>query len=95
MAKIILLSSDKKQIEVDKEIIKKSILIKNMIEYVSDTDESIPIPNINENILKKVIDWCTYHQKDPIENDNINLRNSDIEEWDKKFFEIEQNYISS
>lgn len=89
MVNIILTSSDHKEIEVDKKVIEKSILIKNMIEDVGDSDEPIPIPNVNEKILQKVKEWCIQHENDKIQEEE-NLRNTDIEEWDKKFFEVDQ-----
>ena len=41
-----------------------STLIKNMVDD-SGTDEEIPLPNVKTAILSKVIDYCTYHQRDP------------------------------
>ena len=54
--------------EVDVEIAKQSVTIKNMLEDLGmdeDDEEVVPLPNVNTAILKKVIQWCTYHKDDP------------------------------
>ena len=30
-----------------------------------DDEESVPLPNVNASILKKVLQWATYHKEDP------------------------------
>lgn len=94
MEEIILLSSDNKEIKVEKQIIEKSILIKNMIEDIEDDESAIPIPNVNENILQKVIEWCKYYKDDLIntEYEEIN-KNSDVNEWYKNFFDLDQDML--
>lgn len=92
MVNIILKSSDGKDIKVDKKFIEKSILIKNMIEDIDDSEDPIPIPNVNEEILQKVIEWCIHHENDKNQEEE-NLRNTDIEDWDKNFFEVDQEML--
>lgn len=89
---IILLSSDNKELKVDKEVADKSVLIKNMLEDIGDSDSSIPLPNVKGNILEKVIEWCIYH-KDKFkeyENEDDNFRNTEIDEWNQKYMEVDQ-----
>ncbi|KAF6030591.1 SKP1 [Bugula neritina] len=65
MPNIKLQSLDGEVFEVDVEIVKQSITIKTMLEDLGvddDEDEPIPLPNVNAAILKKVIQWCTYHK---------------------------------
>lgn len=65
MPTIKLQSLDGEIFEVDVEIAKQSVTIKTMLEDLGvdeDEDESIPLPNVNAAILKKVIQWCTYHK---------------------------------
>lgn len=92
-----LLSSDQATIVVDKEVAERSVLIKNMLEDVGEVTEAIPIPNVNEAVLKKVIEWCDHHKGDsPATNDDDNdsrKRSTDIEEWDQKFMAVDQEML--
>lgn len=92
MSNITLLSSDNKEIIVKKDVIICSKLIKNMLEDINDDDDDvIPIPNINGKILNKVIEWCEYHKKDFNNEDNEgNIKNTNIEDWDLKYIDIDQ-----
>lgn len=64
MPTIKLQSMDSEVFEVDVEIAKQSITIKTMLEDLGceDDDEPVPLPNVNAAILKKVIQWSTYHK---------------------------------
>lgn len=65
MPVIKLQSLDGEVFEVDVEIAKQSVTIKTMLEDLGvdeDDDEPVPLPNVNAAILKKVIQWCTYHK---------------------------------
>ena len=41
-------------------------------------------------IKKKVIEWCTHHRDDPTTQDDQERRNTDIDEWDQKYMEVDQ-----
>ncbi|KAG2174199.1 hypothetical protein INT43_004220 [Umbelopsis isabellina] len=88
-----LLSSDNETFTVDKQVAERSILIKNMLEDVGESDAPIPLPNVTAKILKKVIDWCEHHRGDPVsqqEEINDRKRLTEIDEWDQKFMEVDQ-----
>ncbi len=76
------------------------MLIKNLIEDLGDESvqgAAIPIPNVNEAVLKKVIEWCEKHKGDSLqsqeeENDN-RKKTTDIEEWDQKFMQVDQEML--
>lgn len=97
VAKIRLMSSDQATISVDKEVAERSVLIKNMLEDVGEVDEAIPIPNVNEAVLRKVIEWCEHHKCDsPTTNEeeaDSRKRSTDIEEWDQKFMQVDQEML--
>jgi len=92
--KVTLTSSDNENFPVDKEVAERSVLIKNMLEDVGESDAPIPLPNVNSKVLRKVIEWCEHHRTDPPaptdENTEDRKRNTDIEDWDQKFMEVDQ-----
>lgn len=40
--------------------------------------------------MQQVIEWCTHHREDPATQDDQERRNTDIEEWDQKYMEVDQ-----
>ncbi|KAL8764233.1 MAG: hypothetical protein Q9184_000202 [Pyrenodesmia sp. 2 TL-2023] len=94
-----LQSSDGARVQVDRDVAERSILIKNMIEDIGDQAiaDDIPIPNVNEPVLRKVIDWCIHHRADPpatAEDDSDSRKKTtDIDEWDQKFMQVDQEML--
>jgi S-phase kinase-associated protein 1 len=100
-SKVWLASNDNAIIEVDRDVADRSILIKNMLEDLGDSminqENPIPIPNVNEAVLRKVIEWCEHHRNDPPQpqDDDTDARKktTDIEEWDQKFMQVDQEML--
>ncbi|KAA6412242.1 MAG: E3 ubiquitin ligase complex SCF subunit sconC [Lasallia pustulata] len=96
---ITLMSSDNVVISVEREVAERSILIKNMMDDVGEeaTTEAIPIPNVNEPVLRKVIEWCTHHRSDPPtsadDDSDSRKKTTDIDEWDQKFMQVDQEML--
>ncbi|XP_015783951.1 S-phase kinase-associated protein 1 [Tetranychus urticae] len=96
MPNIKLQSSDGETFVVDVEIAKASVTIKTMLEDLGMEDEDddvVPLHNVNSTILKKVIQWATYHKDDPPppeEDDNREKRTDDIGTWDADFLKVDQ-----
>ncbi|CAL8582067.1 MAG: hypothetical protein L6R36_000484 [Xanthoria steineri] len=94
-----LQSSDNVEIAVDRDVAERSILIKNMMEDLGDgiMAEAIPIPNVNEPVLRKVIEWCVQHRSDPPssadEDTDSRKKTTDIDEWDQKFMQVDQEML--
>ena len=88
-----LQSSDGEVFSVDVEIAKQSVTIKTMLEDLGmeDGDEVVPLPNINAAILKKVIQWSTYHKDDPPQPEAEST--NDIISWDSDFLKVDQGTI--
>jgi len=94
--KVTLKSCDEAEFKVDIPVASRSILLKNMIEDVGETDQSIPLPNVNEKVLKKVLEWCEHHVNDPQpanDDDESRRRNTEIDDWDQKFLNVEQDML--
>ncbi|KAK5135626.1 hypothetical protein LTR04_004600 [Oleoguttula sp. CCFEE 6159] len=53
--------------------------------------------NVNEVVLRKVMEWCEHHKKDPApaQDDDADSRKktTDIEEWDQKFMQVDQEML--
>ncbi|KAJ4311560.1 hypothetical protein N0V94_007888 [Neodidymelliopsis sp. IMI 364377] len=97
-SKVKLVTSDNADMEVDRQVAERSILIKNLLEDLGgDNDEAIPIPNVNEAVMKKVIEWCEHHRNDPpaSQDDDSDSRkkSTDIDEWDQKFMQVDQEML--
>ncbi|CAH2063381.1 unnamed protein product, partial [Iphiclides podalirius] len=96
MPQIKLQSSDNEIFDVDVEIAKCSVTIKTMLEDLGmddDEEEVVPLPNVNSAILKKVIQWATYHKDDPPlpeDDENKEKRTDDISSWDADFLKVDQ-----
>ncbi|MCJ1310159.1 hypothetical protein MMC25_003820 [Agyrium rufum] len=92
-----LMSSDNVEITAEREVLERSILIKNMLEDIGSPEDAIPIPNVNEAVLKKVIEWCTHHKADPPaaadDEGDSRKKTTDIEEWDQKFMQVDQEML--
>jgi len=94
-----LTSSDGADITVERAVVERSILIKNLLEDLPDasTTESIPIPNVNEAVLRKVLEWCEHHKNDPAassdDDSDSRKKSTDIEEWDQKYMSVDQEML--
>ncbi|KAF8758304.1 ubiquitin ligase [Rhizoctonia solani] len=70
---VVLVTSDNEQFNVDKDVAERSVLIKNMLEDVGESDQPIPLPNVSSSVLKKVLEYCEHHRAEPLptaETDN-------------------------
>jgi hypothetical protein len=55
------------------------------------------MPQVNESVLKKVIEWCEHHKNDPPapsdDDSDSRKKTTDIEEWDQKFMQVDQEML--
>lgn len=83
----------------DRVVAERSVLIKNLIEDLGDdvVSSPIPIPNVNDPVLRKVMEWCEHHRNDAVQStddDNDNRKKTtDIDEWDQKFMQVDQEML--
>ncbi|EON65902.1 E3 ubiquitin ligase complex SCF subunit sconC [Coniosporium apollinis CBS 100218] len=94
---ITLTTNDGVDMTIERQVAERSILIKNLLEDVGETGEAIPIPNVSEPVMRKVIEWCEQHKKDPpASNDDDSdsrKKSTDIDEWDQKFMQVDQEML--
>lgn len=83
----------------DRVVAERSMLIKNLMEDLGDEAivSPIPIPNVNDPVLRKVVEWCEHHRNDAAQSaddDNDNRKKTtDIDEWDQKFMQVDQEML--
>jgi len=96
---ITLVSNDGVAIPVERQVAMRSMLITNMMDDLGDAVGSteVPIPNVNESVLKKVIEWCEHHKGDPPasadDDSDSRKKTTDIDEWDQKFMQVDQEML--
>jgi len=81
-------------IEVPIEVANMSVTIKNMLEDLGSTsDVAIPLHNVTQKILNKVVEYCKHHCEHPTpksEDKKDDKKSDDILPWDKEFCNVDQ-----
>ena len=94
---VLLTTSDNEHFTVDRDVAERSVLIKQMIEDIGETDQPIPLPNVSSSVLTKVLEYCSHHRHDPPvpadDTDEMRRRATDISEWDAKFIQVDQEML--
>ncbi|PWN25704.1 putative negative regulator sulfur controller-3 [Jaminaea rosea] len=94
---VVLETSDQERFTVDKDVAERSLLIKQMLDDLGDSDMPIPLPNVTSNVLKKVLEYCGHHRHEPVlptdEGEESRKRLTDISEWDQKFISVDQEML--
>ncbi|KDQ12254.1 hypothetical protein BOTBODRAFT_34537 [Botryobasidium botryosum FD-172 SS1] len=94
-----LVTSDNESFTVEKAVASRSVLIKNMLEDVGESDQPIPLPNVTASVLKKVLEYCDHHKNEPMPTsedlaaEDTRKRTTDIGEWDQKFIQVDQEML--
>jgi S-phase kinase-associated protein 1 len=86
---------------VERQVIERSVLVKNLLGDLGDStiskENPIPIMNVNDAVLKKVIEWCEHHKSDPPasqdEDEASRKKMTEIDEWDQKFMQVDQEML--
>ncbi|WFC99352.1 hypothetical protein MYAM1_002096 [Malassezia yamatoensis] len=94
---VLLTTSDNEHFTVDRDVAERSMLIKQMIEDIGESDHPIPLPNVSSGVLAKVLEYCSHHRNDsPTTSDDadeMRRRATDISEWDAKFIQVDQEML--
>ena len=94
--KIKLISSDGEKIEISSKAVKKSNLVKGILEDYPD-DVEVPLKNIKINILKKIVEYLEhYENEDPKEIErplpNQNFKEC-VPDWDYNYTNVNLDMI--
>lgn len=89
-----LSTNNLEEFNVSIKVANQSILLKNMLEDLGDTDDNpIPLQNVSSKILQKVIEYAEHHQDDPPVTTDDTSSSDNILEWDKEFINVEQDIL--
>ena len=59
----------------------------------TEDDEPIPLQYVNADILRKVLQWCTHHKDDALQQShdkNGDHQTDDTPSWDQEFLRVDQ-----
>lgn len=94
---ITLVSSQKTKFKCPIHVLFISNIISNMLEF--DNDEDIPLLNVNDKCMKKIIEYMKYYHNDNMNNIEKPLISSDLKDiiqvWYVNFIDIEQEFLFS
>jgi S-phase kinase-associated protein 1 len=95
-AMVTLVSQEGNKLEVKASVIKKSELCVTMLDDADDdedTAQEIPLPNVKDETLKKVIEFLEYHSENEFKEIEKPLKSADmkevVSEWDAEFVSVE------
>lgn len=88
MPSITLLTSDGQDLIVETDVLRQSETLGNLIDILDDTDEVLPLPNIDADIMNSVLVYLEHHVNDPPLP--LNKRNYEITNaWDANFINVD------
>ncbi|KAF6746283.1 Skp1 family, dimerization domain-containing protein [Ephemerocybe angulata] len=95
---VLLLTSDNEMFSVAEDVIKRSAYIKNMLEDVGESDLPIPLPNVESNVLVKILEYCEHYRGEPLPASDVDPaeigdRSLDIADWDQKYMAVDQEML--
>ncbi|KZS86328.1 SKP1 component, partial [Sistotremastrum niveocremeum HHB9708] len=61
---VLLVTFDNEHFTIEKKVAECSVLLKNMLEDVGESDQPIPLPNVTSSVLKKVLEYCEHHKEE-------------------------------
>merc|ERR1719197_267623 len=90
---LILTAQDQKEFEVPRDVAMMSELVKTMWEG-DKSEKKIPLQNVKSAVLEKVIEYMTFHNKNPPKEIEKPLKSANmrevVNEWDAQFVEVDQ-----
>jgi len=98
--KVILVAADGHKVEVPRNVAEMSVLIKEMLADDEDDETSeIPLPNVQKEVLEKVVEFCKHHVNDPMAEIEkplkSNVMTDVVSDWDANYIDVEQSTLFS
>lgn len=87
MTTIKIITNDEREFEVETELAKKSITIKNLLDDIEEEGCVIPLPKCDGNIFSKVLDYWNKYPQDPEDLEDFNFTDEQ-QVWNKQFFNL-------
>ena len=96
--KITIISQEGTKFNIDNKIAEMSGLINNIIgDDFDDFDDEIPLPNVKEPILNKIIQFCNHYHEEQLPQIEKPLKSpimsENVSEWYANFIDLDQQTI--
>ncbi|KAJ1348847.1 hypothetical protein KIN20_021517 [Parelaphostrongylus tenuis] len=89
-------TDDGENFDVPLDVLRLSRTISIMLQDLtldSDSNDPLPISNVPGPIMRKVLQWCTYHKDDSPSINDLDCHKKctdDISSWDMEFLKVDQ-----
>ncbi|KAF4592484.1 ubiquitin-protein ligase [Ophiocordyceps camponoti-floridani] len=81
---IMLQTSNGVEIKITRQAAERSVLIHNIMHDVPNWQhEAIPMANVNDKVLRRVVDWCEHHQA------HTRTDPGALDDWDAEFMQLD------
>ncbi|KAH8754622.1 negative regulator sulfur controller-3, partial [Diaporthe sp. PMI_573] len=99
-AQLTLKCNDGGIVTVELPVAKRSVLLKNLIDDMGvekATAQPVPLPNVAQPVLEKIVEWCKHHRNDPPPTQDLKseyrVENAPIDEWDQTYMKVDQDML--
>ena len=98
---VILVAADGYRVEVPRNVAEMSALIKEMLddEDGDNQNSEIPLPNVQKDVLEKVVEFCKHYPSDPMGEIEKPIRGPDmknvVSDWYAEYIDVEQSMLFS
>jgi S-phase kinase-associated protein 1 len=89
-AKVSLRSADGQLFEVEEGVARQSVTLRNTLDEVG-ADETIPVPNVNAAVLRRVVEYCKFHAAGADADEAA--RAAGVKAFDADFVKVEQDVL--
>lgn len=82
--KVKIITKENTIVEVEKQDLKVSVLLKMMMDGIENDGEEIPLYNVPYNVFLKVLDFTKHHNEEPMTQITKPLRHDnriDVQDW--------------